>query len=157
LASWRVWLAVAELGVVDVIMTLHTFTKNLLANGYVPAEHPCLFSHHFTSGSRSLVVDNVRGGAYRLFLGWNCIPACHPATAAIDQQQIDAESPWFEYDGKEQKSEALDRCWQWLQSVGFPFLVDPFSRELHRWITEENILIRDRGVIIPIPRMMKLP
>jgi len=138
-------------------MTLHTFTNNLVANGYAQAEHPCLYSHYFASGSKSVIVDNVRGGAYRLFMGLNCIPACYPRTAALAQQQIDAESPWFHYHGKEQKGDALDRCWQWLQSVGFPFLADPFSRELHRWITEEKILIRDRGVIIPIPRVMKLP
>jgi hypothetical protein len=57
----------------------------------------------------------------------------------------------------DQKGEALDRCWRWLQTVGFGFLADPFSKELHCWITEENILISDRGVIIPVPRVMKLP
>jgi hypothetical protein len=138
-------------------MTLHGFTKNLIANGYVRAEHPCFYGHYFISGVKSVIVDNVRGGAYRLFLGLNCIPADYPATAAIARQQIDAESPWFDYHGKEQKGDALDRCWQWLQSVGFSFLADPFSRELHTWITGERILIRDGGVIIPIPRVRKLP
>jgi hypothetical protein len=138
-------------------MTLHTFAKNLAAVGYVHAEHPCHYGHYFTSDTKSVVVDNVRGGAYRLFLGLNCIPACYPARAALAARQIDAESPWFEYRGKEQKSDALVRCWEWLQRVGFPFLSDPFSRDLYRWITEEKILIRDRGVIIPIPHVMRLP
>jgi hypothetical protein len=138
-------------------MTLHLFTKNLVANGYSQAKHPCLYHHYFVSGSRALIVDNVRGGAYRLFMGVNCVPACHPPAAAISQRQIDAESPWFRYRGTEKKSEALDQAWHWLQTVGFPFLADPFSRELHRWITDENILIRDKGGIIPIPHVMRLP
>jgi len=138
-------------------MTLHIFKRNLAASGYAKAKHPCHYSNYFTSGSKAIVVDNLRGGAYRLFLGLNCIPACYPAKAAVSKQQIDAESPWFNYFGEEQKSEALDRCWQWLQIVGFPFLADPFSRELHRWLSEEKIKIRDRGVIIPIPHVMKLP
>lgn len=138
-------------------MTLQAFTNNLIANGYSKADHPCLHSHYFTSGNRAVVVDSVRGAAYRLFLGLNCIPASYPATAEIAKQQIDAESPWFHYSGPEQKSEALDRCWQWLQTIGFSFLADPFSKELHRWLAEEKIKIRDRGVIIPLPHNMKLP
>jgi len=138
-------------------MTLQTLTKNLIATGYSRATHPCLYTHYFTSGDKALVIDNVRGGAYRLFLGLNCIPACSPATAAISRKQIDAESPWFKYRGTDQKGEALDQCWHWLQTVGFGFLADPFSRELHRWATEKNILIRDGGVTISVPRVMKLP
>jgi len=140
-----------------VSMTLLAFTKNLAASGYTRGEHPSGYSNYFTSESRGIVVDNVRGGAYRLFLGLDCIPAIVPGTADISRKQIDAESPWFKYHGTGQKGAALDSCWHWLQAVGFPFLAAPFSRELHRWVTEENILIRNRGVIISIPREMKLP
>jgi len=138
-------------------MTLNLFIKNLVECGYTKAEHPCLYSHYFTASQKAIVVDNVRGGAYRLFLGVDCVPASYPARAAIAERQIDAESPWSDYHGKAEKTEALDRCWQWLRTVGFLFLADPFSRELHKWITDEKILIRDRAVIIPIPRVMKLP
>ena len=137
-------------------MTLRTFSRNLLARGYVKSAHPAFYTHYFTSANKGIVVDNMHGGAYRLFLGVNCIPECCPFTTEIAKKHIDAESPWFEYVEREEKDDALDRCWQWLESVGFSFLADPFSRELHRWITEEHILIRGQG-IIPIPRVRKLP
>src|SRR5262245_32914053 len=99
-------------------MTLKAFVKNLIASGFVETAHPCGYSHYYTSDQRGIVIDNVKGGAYRLFLGLNCIPASYPPTAALAKKQIDAESPWFSYVEKEEKGDALQRCWQWLQTIG---------------------------------------
>jgi len=103
------------------------------------------------------VVDCMKVRSYRLFLGLNCIPADHLGTASVAHGQIDAESPWFRYRSTEEKDQALLACLRWIDEVALPFLSAPFSKELHRWVTEDKILIRDKGVIIPIPRTMKLP
>jgi len=138
-------------------MSPETFKKKVFEIGFSLSKHPCLYSRYFVSGTKSLILDNVKGGAYRLFLGVNCVPACQPSTADTQMHQIDAESPWFRYRDESSKREALGECWEWFQSVGIPFLNNPFAKELHMWISEHNILIRHKGVVIPVPRVRRLP
>jgi hypothetical protein len=138
-------------------MTLNRFKIEISKAGYTISPHPCGFNSYFVNAPKSLILDNVRGGAYRIFMGRGAIPANHPATASVALQQIDAESPWFQYHGPTEKTDALQCCWDWLCKIGFPFLDNPFCRPLHEWTSEYKILIRDRGVIIPIPRARILP
>ena len=138
-------------------MTVKRVSSHLQKLGFACSQHPCGYTDYFTLGEKSIVVDSMKVRSYRLFLGLNCIPAAHPASASFAEGQIDAESPWFTYRSPEGKEEALSACVKWIDDVALPFLSAPFSKDLHRWITEDKILIRDRGVIIPIPRTRKLP
>lgn len=138
-------------------MTAKRISSHLESLGFSRSPHPCHYADYFTSGAKGVVVDGMKVRSYRLFLGLNCIPAEYPAVAAIARGQIDAESPWFTYRDLKTKAEAILACVRWIDQVGLPFLSAPFSKELHRWVTEDRILIRDEGVIIPIPKVMKLP
>jgi hypothetical protein len=132
-------------------------TGHLQRLGFTRSEHPTGSPHYLTSGSTGILVDCMKVRSFRLFLGVKCVPGSYPSEAAIEKGQIDAESPWFQYREAEDRDQAVANCLRWIDEIGMPFLADPFSKELHRWITEERILIRDRGVIIPIPRVTRLP
>jgi hypothetical protein len=138
-------------------MTAKRICKHLEALGYSQTPHPSGYSAFYTFGPKGIVVDSMKARSYRLFLGLNCIPATHPGSASVALGQIDAESPWFEFRNPEEKERITSDCIHWIDTVGLPFLSDPFSKELHRWITEDKILIRDNGVILPIPKVRRLP
>jgi hypothetical protein len=138
-------------------MAVKRITSHLERLGFKKSAHPCHHSHYFTLGSQGVVIDCMKVRSYRFFLGLNCIPGTYPHVASIQRGQIDAESPWFIYRNPGEKEQAISACVSWLDDVGLPFLAAPFSKELHRWVSEEKILIRDKGIIIPIPRVVRLP
>jgi hypothetical protein len=138
-------------------MIAKQITAHLERLGFTRSEHPTGSRHYLTAGSSGILVDCMKVRSFRLFLGVKCVPASFPSLASIEKGQIDAESPWFQYRGAEDRDLAVSNCLRWIDEVGLPFLANPFSKELHRWITEDKILIRDRGVIIPIPRISRLP
>ncbi|MEZ5324633.1 MAG: hypothetical protein R3F19_06190 [Verrucomicrobiales bacterium] len=141
-------------------MTPVQFGKRLETEGFERTRHPLHYDRCYNRNRgdhlEAVILENVKGGAYRMHLGWNCTPFIEP-TPRIADGKIEAESPWFEYVEQSEKSETLDRVWNWLVTTGFEFLADPNAKELHQWITEENILVRDGDAVIQIPRERRLP
>ena len=141
-------------------MSPSQFGKRLGEVGFEQFAHPSNYRHAYRRSkdgrSECVILDSVRNGAFRFFLGWNCIPQS-PRPASIANSEIEAESPWFEYVEADERSEALDRAWDWLSTTGFEFLADPHRKQLHLWVSDDRMLVRDEGTIIPVPSVRRLP
>ncbi len=133
-------------------MTPATFKRRILAEGFDPFDHPLqypTFSRVKEAQTQYVCRDAVRGGAWRLFLGFNTIPA---ADIRTPEHAAECESPWFQYcsdaaisefgpePGILDKRQALNAAWQWLTEVGFTWLADPFAHTPDYWRREHNIL-----------------
>jgi hypothetical protein len=132
-------------------MTPKAFARHLEKAGFHPIEgildSPAWYRE--IDGHRETVhLRNSMGGAYVLHLGHDCEPRDHRGLTG---------ERWFEYIGGQEKRQALEKVWGWLCSIGFAFLRDPQSRPLHEWQTNEEILVRQNGRGIDIPRKRRLP
>ena len=84
------------------------FNKALQALGFVRFEHPLKYptlTRELVGRHQFVIRDNVRGAAWRIYLGYNCIPCLEPQDSR-GPDAIEAESPWFQYVETEEKGEA---------------------------------------------------
>jgi hypothetical protein len=132
------------------------FTRFMEERGFHRVKHPLGYSPAFQRTSESVVHyvirDNVRGGAFRLFLGHDCTPAMAPLDSKR-ASSIEAESPWFEYiEGFRTREEALQDCVDFMKRVGVPWLTNPMQRSHEYWMLNEKMLISVGGVRLMVPR-----
>jgi len=97
--------------------------------------------------------DRMRGGQIRLWLSNDVRPGIVPPQVTGDKP-IEGESPWFPADD-DRLDEAITNAGEFLQSVGFRWLADPYAESPTEWRTSHGILTRDYRevsvVLTPIP------
>jgi hypothetical protein len=133
------------------------FKKQLCAHGF-SFQHDPSYGDRFTRDVRGkkqhVSRDSVRGSAWRLLLAVGDVPLVWPAWDPRKDKSdswIEAESPWFRYATDLDPSDSLDaqidnresalqKCFNWLITVGFEWLDGPHARSRDEWRSMHNIL-----------------
>jgi hypothetical protein len=141
-------------------MKKDAFTLFMDEMGFSKVKHPLGYASSFErlrEGTKQFVVrDNVRGGAFRLFLGHGCIPAMDPPDIK-SKGSIEAESPWFDYiEGYKSSSEALLECIEFMKRVGIPWLTNPLQHPHEYWMIQEKMLISVGGRQLLVPKSRRI-
>jgi hypothetical protein len=141
------------------MMTPSSFKKRLCEHGFAFVRN-ATFGDRFTRGQddvkQHVARDTVRGGGWRLFLAVGDVPEVWPTSDLSGEARnvwVEAESPWFNYftdldpsdpeDAQfDTREAALDKCFDWLTTIGFEWLTDPWARSLEDWRKTYNILIK---------------
>lgn len=137
-------------------MTPTLFKKKLYDHGFdfIKSASSNCFTRSINGIQQHVSRDSVRGGAWRLFLAVGNVPEGWPV---IDvhavQTWVAAESPWFNYltdldptnplDTQcDNREVALEKCFQWLITIGFEWLNNPGAKSEDDWRKANNILVR---------------
>jgi hypothetical protein len=140
-------------------MTRNTFKKRLCQLGFTYTSGPfgSRFSRTYDGKSQFASLDNVMGGDWRLFLAVGEVPGCWPADDVSilreNRKWVEAESPWFKYFTDldpadpttaqfDDRNSALQKCFDWLTTVGIEWLDGPDKKSRDDWRKEHNVLIR---------------
>lgn len=137
-------------------MTARQFETRISEHGFDRFEHPLRYPtwRRTVDGVEQFVSrDNVRGGAFRLFLARNCVPALDLQREWNGLDPIEAESPWFSYVDAMERPAALDACWEFLSTRGFEWLADPQKLSPTDWLFRHNINIKGGEIIRPRGRL----
>ncbi len=142
-------------------MTRRDFERLLRHHGFIRERTPAGAVRWHRAGEargQYCVLENVRQGDWRLFLAVGLPPADWPMSS-LDRSAsawVEAESPWFAYfndldpsdpdDARfDNKERALQRCADWLFSVGMKWLDAPESKSPPACRTDDNVLVRFNG------------
>jgi hypothetical protein len=135
-------------------MTPASFKKQLGALGFAYIQNPP-FGSRFTRSAGNLLQhvarESVRGSSWRLCLAVGDIPPVWPALEFKPTTSWDeAESPWFTYYTDLDENElnqfdtrnvALQKCYDWLVTIGFEWLNNPRARSTDDWRKACKILV----------------
>ena len=157
-------------------MNKREFNTNLKNLGFQRVKHPLGYDACWEKQSDGkpifIIRDSVRGGNWRLFLGYGAIPCVEKDSYSPGEQALEAESPWFEYysdkDIEEMKAygedvvgissnEALEKCWDWLKDKGLKWLDDPYKTGHSESVLNYEIELKVNGCPIQVQRPARLP
>lgn len=137
-------------------MTPTLFKKKLHDHGFefIKSASSNRFTRSINGTQQHVSRESVRGSAWRLYLAVGAIPEAWPVVdLRAEQTWIAAESPWFHYltgldptdplDAQcDNREVALEKCFQWLITIGFEWLNNPGAKSEAEWRKANNILVR---------------
>jgi hypothetical protein len=139
-------------------MTPSVFKKRLSDHGFAFERDPQggRFMRVASGVKQYVARDSVRGSAWRLYLAVGDVPTFWPGSdpkAKGVRSWFEVESPWFDYftdldpadplDAQcDSKEVALEKCFNWLTTIGFEWLNGPEAKSPDEWREGYDILQR---------------